>query len=1159
MVGLLYWNPAFAGSGLWVWEDAGFKVPTRIEIHPERAACLNSRFCATETKQMGNRSVLVSDADSVRSLIAQAPIVAFSLDLDGVFTAVEGGGPSAVGMDIRAALGQSVFTVFAPDDDVALNCRRALRGEQFTVVVHAGERAFETRYSPIYDEAGDLAGTLGVSVEVTDRENAVAELRAREERYRAFIEHAHDSIVEIDPEARILYASPRFAEITGYPHDQIAGRSGLDFIHPEDLAMVNELRIHAMETETEVELLFRFLHADGSWRWFELGGRPFRTSTEALRAVLIIRDVTQRIRMEQRRLGQFELETRIGELSQRLMMVDSRDLEQSIEKELEAAAAMAGADRCYLILAVGNGDEPRTFEWAAPGVGGRSALYSSAERQSHPWARKRLMAGEVIHLPDIESLPDEASAMRDELRAAGVRSQLLIPVLDGSRLTAVMGLRRVSEQKEWSDYEIQVLRLVAGLFTVAMHRRGAEAALLSSEERFRAMAENAQDAIMEVGSNGTVLYVNASCEALLGYSPAELISMPAFESVHPDDRERVARSYSVAGPDLAGTMIYRGRHRDGTDRWLEASGKGFRDLAGEFRMVVVIRDVTERESNQRALERQLLLEKEIASSSRRFLALSGSEVDAGIRQGVAAVGKLAVVARCWFVPMKKNGRWEQTAYAWSQSGEPTPEIEMAELQFGTPSEAIQTDPQVILVTRVEDLPPEADRGRAVLSRRGVRSFLGIPLVSDLGVVGFMGFEALHAERAWDDEMIRLLRLVGELFVSALKRKHAEVALASSQAQLVQSQKMEAVGTLAGGIAHDFNNQLAVILGNARHLLGRIGRDAELHDSLHDLERAADHCAQLTQSLLAFSRQTPAEPRSLDLAQALRDVKKLLAPMIPSSIVIEVDSGHDLHWVMADPVQLQQVIVNLAVNSRDAMPDGGELLIRARNKELGPGPAELLGLAPGRYVEISVADTGVGMDDRTQARIFDPFFTTKPPGQGTGLGLATVYGIVQESGGAIEVESRPGRGTTFRAFLPCSLQGVDGMDELAEAGRVDGTETVLLVEDEDAVRRLIHRTLSDHGYEVLSATDGIDALRINQCHDGEIDLVVTDLVMPNLSGEELASRLLLSRPELRVLFVSGYSERIPTLPGARLLGKPFEATALLSEIRELLDRPDSEGD
>jgi PAS domain S-box-containing protein len=969
---------------------------------------------------MGDRTSVASDADSVRSLIADAPIVAFTLNLDGIFTAVEGGGLSAVGMDIRLALGRSVFSVFPPAGDVAISCRRALLGEQFTAVVHTEDRAFETRYSPIYDDAGVLNGTVGVSLEVTDRENAVAELRDREERYRAFTEHAHDSIVEIDPEAAILYASPRFSEITGYPAEHIVGRSGLNFIHPDDFKMVNELRVHAMETETEVELIFRFLHGDGSWRWFEVGGRPFRTSVGELRAVLIIRDVTQRIRMEQGRLGQVELETRIGELSRRLMMVDSRDLEKSIGQELQAAGAMAGADRCYLVLTVAKGETPRTFEWAAEGVGGRREFFSSESTRNHAWAAGKLMAGEVIHLPDIESLPEEAAAMLDELRAIGVRSQLLIPVLDGKRLIAVMGLRCVQAKKEWSDYEIHVLRLVAGLFTSALHRRGAEAALQASEERFRAMTENAEDAIMEIGSDGSVLYVNASCEALLGYSLDELASMPPFEPIHPDDRERLAKAHrhSTAAPGSAGTTLYRGRHRDGSDRWLEASGRSFHDIAGEFRMVAVIRDVTEREGNQRALERQLLLEKEIATLSRHFLALSGGEVDEGIREGVAAVGILAEVDRCWFVPMGQDGHWSDAVYSWQHAGDPASSIDMAAFDSGR-TQAMQTVSPVIQIPRVVDLPPEAARQRATLQQRSTLSFLGIPLFSDLGVVGFMGFEALHKERAWDDEMIRLLRLAGEIFVSALSRKRTEVALASSQAQLVQSQKMEAVGTLAGGIAHDFNNQLAVILGNARHLLGRMGSEFEVRDSLSDLKRAAEHCAQLTQSLLAFSRQTPTEPRPIDLAQALRDVKKLLAPMLSSSIAIEVDPAHDLRWVLADPTQLQQVIVNLAVNSRDAMPDGGELLIRARNRDLDRARSETLALAPGHYVEISVTDDGVGMDDRTRARIFDPFFTTKPPGKGTGLGLATVYGILCESGGVVEVDSELGRGTTFRILLPCA--------------------------------------------------------------------------------------------------------------------------------------------
>jgi CheY-like chemotaxis protein len=327
-----------------------------------------------------------------------------------------------------------------------------------------------------------------------------------------------------------------------------------------------------------------------------------------------------------------------------------------------------------------------------------------------------------------------------------------------------------------------------------------------------------------------------------------------------------------------------------------------------------------------------------------------------------------------------------------------------------------------------------------------------------------------------------------------------------------------------------------------------------------LKRAAEHCAQLTRSLLAFSRRTNVSLRSLDVRRAISEVEELLRPLMPSSIRFEVEVPHDVDHVGADPTQLQQVIVNLAVNARDAMPEGGRLLITARNRTLDAAAAARLSAPkPGAYVELAVSDTGIGIDAAIRSRIFEPFFTTKPQGKGTGLGLATVYGIVQQSAGAIAVESEPGRGTTFRIWLPCSASA-SAVEKAADARSAEsGRERVLLVEDEDAVRRWMARTLREHGYRVFEARDGAEALAEAEAQGFAVDVLATDVDMPRLSGIEAARRLIGLRPGLRVLFFSGSSqERLEgpdsCVPGSRFLQKPFPAEALLSALRALLGAP-----
>jgi CheY-like chemotaxis protein len=369
--------------------------------------------------------------------------------------------------------------------------------------------------------------------------------------------------------------------------------------------------------------------------------------------------------------------------------------------------------------------------------------------------------------------------------------------------------------------------------------------------------------------------------------------------------------------------------------------------------------------------------------------------------------------------------------------------------------------------------------------------------------------------------------------------------------------MEAVGTLAGGIAHDFNNQLTVMLGNARYLAAEVQGNPDAVDAVTDLKRAAEHCAQLTRSLLAFSRRGNVSIRSLDVGRAIAEVQELLRPLIPSSIQFEVDVPPDVDRVGADPTQLQQVIVNLAVNARDAMPEGGRLRITARNRQLDAALAQQLSApASGAYVEIAVADDGVGMDAAVRARIFEPFFTTKAQGKGTGLGLATVYGIVQQSAGAIAVESEPGRGATFRVWLPCS-SAPSPAEERADGRAVEaGRARVLLVEDEDSVRRWIARTLRERGYRVVEARDGMEAMAAAEAAGEGFDLLATDVDMPRLSGTELARRLTVLRAGLPVLFFSGSTQEQLEGPGScvpdsRFLQKPFSAEALFAAMRALL--------
>ena len=381
-----------------------------------------------------------------------------------------------------------------------------------------------------------------------------------------------------------------------------------------------------------------------------------------------------------------------------------------------------------------------------------------------------------------------------------------------------------------------------------------------------------------------------------------------------------------------------------------------------------------------------------------------------------------------------------------------------------------------------------------------------------------------------------------------------------EGQLRQSQKLEAVGSLAGGIAHDFNNLLTVIGGYSAMVLSQLDPGDPKYGNVEEISKASERAAAMTRQLLAFSRRQLLEPKIVDLNTIVSDIQKMLQRLLPANIEFVTALTQDSSRIKVDPGQIEQVILNLVVNARDAMPEGGRLVVETATEDVGPahGPSPSA-LGPGSYVVLSVRDTGSGMSAETQARIFEPFFTTKEVGKGTGLGLSTVYGIVRQSGGSVAVESELRSGSTFRVYLPRVESTLEAERRTAApAVHARGTETILIVEDDIKVRTLVQRVLEAVGYTVLSATDGKDALGILEKRPGRIHLVLTDIVMPGMSGPELLSRIRQNHPGCKGLYMSGYSDQ--AFPGqfpqseAPLIQKPFFPGVLAQRVREILDAP-----
>jgi signal transduction histidine kinase/ActR/RegA family two-component response regulator len=473
--------------------------------------------------------------------------------------------------------------------------------------------------------------------------------------------------------------------------------------------------------------------------------------------------------------------------------------------------------------------------------------------------------------------------------------------------------------------------------------------------------------------------------------------------------------------------------------------------------------------------------------------------------------------------------------------------------------------EALFIPALSALPDSANKEKEFLRSLKLKSAVMVPMLSGTTPLGFFGFGFKKAEPGWSLEIGKLLIIVGEIFVSALKRMKTEIALQNSREQLRQAQKMEALGRLAGGVAHDFNNILTAITIAAEVSLQYPGIQDKVVHKFHEILRSSERATNLTRQLLAVSRRQMIKPRLLDVSMVTWELSKMLSRLIPEDIEIIIEPGENLPPIKADPGQIEQILINLAVNARDAIDDNPTIqaektiTINISKTLLGHvETAQNIVPKPGVYIQIRVSDTGIGMDEETCGKIFEPFFTTKKEEKGTGLGLATVYGIVKQNNGGITVESEPGKGTAFNIFWPeAETPHVAEMEAPLPNHETGGEETILLVEDDADIRKKVLELLLAKGYNVLEAANGQAALEKAKEHKGPVHLLVTDVTMPVMDGNELADRLRKIMPNIKIIFTSGYTDDplsiTESLPANSLfIQKPYSVKNITKLIRELLD-------
>ena len=917
------------------------------------------------------------------------------------------------------------------------------------------EYFYEARWIPVEEDQ-----TVIVIRNITDRKDAVATLKRSEEYYRELTEHSSDILYIVDQQGFIRYASPSVERFTGYPPEDLVGKSALFLIAPEDHARaIEDFRRALKITDALVPNTFRIRHKNGSEIIMEGVGKNLLHHPVIAGFVMNVRDVTERRRAEEA--------LKESENKYRLLTEKMTDIVWISDINLKTVYVTPSV---YTVL----------------GFTQEERMLQTIDRQFTP---ESLSAGMEALARELEL---EKQGNADPHRTATLVLEYYHK--DGSTrwLETVMSGLRNEEGK---------LIGLHGVSRDVTQQKQSQEALQRSEQKYRQLAETAHDLIITVDLDFKITYANKAIfhytenidvvgRSLLDFTPPHFHSVQKamMQKRREGFDEMLAFEWEIVPPGgTASTFDIRASLITEEDR---PTG-----------VLFIARDITERKKAQNALR----------ASEERYRAIFESTATANM---ILAEDTTILMANDNFAAL---------------SGYTKKELE------GKLSWTVFVHPEDL--ERMNDY----SRKRRMLPASAPSSY-EFRFINRNGDVKelFISVAMIPETR---DSIVSLVDLT--------ERKQLET-------QLLQAQKMEAVGRLAGGVAHDFNNMLSVIIGNTEMAMRTVSRSEPVYRLLQDVFSAGIRSADLTRQLLAFARRQTVIPKVLDLNDTISGTLKMLQRLIGENIDLGWHPGHKLWKVKIDPSQVDQLLANLTVNARDAVGKTGKIKIETSNMICDESfCADLPESIPGEYVMLAVSDDGCGMNKEILLKIFEPFFTTKKEGQGTGLGLATVYGIVKQNGGFVNVESEPGQGTIFRIYLP---RHVDGAAETTKDEKEPevrgGTETVLIVEDEEPVLKLSQAMLEVLGYTVLAANGKDQALEIARNYPEKIHLLLTDVVMPDMNGKELADRIQKVKPELKCLYMSGYTSDIIARQGileegVKFISKPFSVQDLATKIREVL--------
>ncbi|XYD09071.1 PAS domain S-box protein [Methylobacterium sp. NMS12] len=955
---------------------------------------------------------------------------------------------------------------------------------------------------------GEPVRFIGTVRDITQARAAEAQAR----RLAALVEQSSDFIGIADVQGTAEFVNDAGRRLVGLNSlDDTRAHNLMDYFAPEDRATVLEQVLPAVR-ETG------FWEGDLAFRNFTTGIAvpvhytifPVRGADGAVSGYgTVTRDLTERRRQEAFRAALIDLGDRLQACT------DTADMAYVAA---EIMARTLGLDRAgYGTL----DDDLAVIEierdWTAPGV---DSVAGRHRFDDYGDVRADLAAGREIVIPDVTADP-RTEADPGPLLAIGVRALINVPVLERGRVVAVFFLHD-RQVRDWRRDKLAFIRDIAERTRTAIERFRAEASRRESEEQFRAFAEAMPNHVWAATADGGLYWFNQQVYAYSGTRPGELDGTAWAEIVHPNDAEEAARAWGEAL--ASGTPYYiefRIRRSDGTYRWFLVRAQPIRGPGGQVvRWVGTNTDIEDRRRAAEELERlNATLEQQVEERTRDRDRMWRLSTDVMLVADFEA--RIEAVNPAWL-----------TLLGWSEA-----ELVNADFMgFVHPDDVAAT---------------LADVGRLA---QGITT---------------LRFENRYRHKDGSYRWLSWTAVPDEKFIHAVGRdvqaeKEAAQALAKTEEALRQSQKMEAVGQLTGGIAHDFNNLLTGIAGSLELLQTRMsqGRMTDLDRYMTAAQGAAKRAAALTHRLLAFSRQQTLDPKPTNVNALVHGMEELIRRTVGPSIHIEVVGAAGLWPALVDPPQLENALLNLCINARDAMPGGGRITVETANKWLDERGAKERELPPGQYLSLCVTDTGTGMTPDVIARAFDPFFTTKPMGQGTGLGLSMIYGFARQSGGQVRIYSELGQGTTMCIYLPRHYGEADGAEaapDLAGAPRAEQGETVLIVDDEPSIRMLVTEVLEDLGYTAIEAADASAGLKVLQS-DVRIDLLVTDVGLPGgMNGRQMADAARVGRPDLKVLFITGYAENAAIgnghlAPGMAVLTKPFVMEALASRIKDLIAAP-----